>query len=93
MNTNARNGISRSEAIRRAREQVKIYRQGRGWVVDVWDEFCNAWRVGSERDYWQARQLAGQRMLEAAMREMGIEDDGVYNVSSQFVSDRGRCNN
>ena len=38
-----------------------MYRQGRGWIVSVYDPAVKAARLTQEMSYWQARAMVGRR--------------------------------
>jgi hypothetical protein len=47
--------MTKTQAIKRARSEIHMDRQGSGWVVSVYDDSVRSVRVSEEKDYWHAR--------------------------------------
>lgn len=67
--------MSKTAALRLARADVRMSRQGRGWVVGDYDPQMRAWCVGQERTYWQARTETRDSRAYRALRLMGWSDE------------------
>lgn len=47
--------ISKTAAIRQARDESDMHKLGDGYVLKTWDDACKAWRESYARPYHQAR--------------------------------------
>lgn len=63
--------MTKSAAIRQARNEVRLYPQGRGWVLSQWDQQVRAWRNSHEMQWGEARAARRHRRMARAYELMG----------------------
>lgn len=47
--------MTKAEATRQAKEEITMYRQGKGWIVSAYDPRIQLNRISSEMQFWNAQ--------------------------------------
>lgn len=81
--------ISKSAAIKSARENVSMHAIGGQWQVNTYDEECRAWRQGIATDYHHAIRQAGAAKLRHALALLGHEQDAIYRAEYDLENEGG----
>ncbi len=66
--------MTRTAAIRQAREESHMYSQGGGYILSTWDESMGLWRLSKERPYGVTRRDLSDWRVGRALILMGDED-------------------
>lgn len=66
--------VSKTKAIKMARDKVSIVNQGSQYVVHTWSPRHNSTWVSHSMDYWKARGYARNELLKVALSARGIND-------------------
>tara|TARA_R100001198_G_scaffold95183_1_gene80419 strand:+ start:1325 stop:1579 length:255 start_codon:yes stop_codon:yes gene_type:complete len=78
--------MTKSKAIKAAREQVsELYRFGENYRFQIYKRRFHAWMETYPTDYWNAKRMRSQALIEKAREALGFTD------GDQFVDyDGGR---
>jgi len=67
--------MSKTAATKKARSEVVMYRQGRGWIVSVYDHRARATRLSHEMRWPAALAFAREAREDRAQELLGIPTD------------------
>lgn len=62
-------------AIKDAASQVRLYKQGRDWIVSTWDAQAHAWRQHNPTTFWSASEHARRCKVQVALEALGLDAD------------------
>ena len=65
--------LSRTRASRQARDEIRICRQGRGWVVNSYDSAAKADRISHEMTFYSARAVRQEMVITRTFELMGVD--------------------
>lgn len=66
--------MSPTAARKQAASEVRMRRQGNGWIVSTWDSRVQCWREGHEMQYRAALAAAKTAREERVSRMLGEQD-------------------
>ena len=84
--------MTKTAAIKQAKSESTMYRQGAGWVVSVYDDTRGAWRLSGEADFWRARTRLRLYRAERALELLYGRDENGMPVAWP-LSDEGSVEN
>jgi hypothetical protein len=76
--------MTKNQALQIAAERVKMYRQGRGWIVSHYDPKARAYRTSHEMPYEQARSAMLENRLGEALNALGYNDDDTIYLAVRY---------
>lgn len=65
-------------AIKEARDQVSLFRCGRGWIVSTFDTYGKFWTQSREKDWWTAREDRTNAIIERALTILGADPSEAF---------------
>jgi hypothetical protein len=74
--------MNKKLAIKKARDEVSLFRFGNQWKISIWDEKFRAWYECHARPYADARLAASAAMLRKALEFTGGDSLRVYDFES-----------
>lgn len=75
--------MTKTSAIKQARDESSMYRFGDGWVLTTWDGDCRAWREGHARPFDTAQADLLEWRFDRVMELLGRED-AAYTADRYF---------
>lgn len=67
--------MTKTQAISKARLEVRLYSQGRGWIVTQYDHKADAWRASQEMPFVMAQSFRRYEWNVQAYKLMGRSKD------------------
>jgi hypothetical protein len=64
--------MTKTQAINKARSEVRLYSQGHGWIITQYDYKADAWRVSQEMPFAKGARFSSPRMERTSLSVDGL---------------------